>query len=152
MARPRKPTALKVVQGTARKDRILNEPDPEVVAPEPPDSLGGEALAEWERITPELVALGLVSVVDRAALTAYCQAWALYMKASDAVDGATSLTFETDNGYMQQIPEVGIMTKAAAMMHKFLTEFGLSPVSRSKINLPERADGENKWSKFRRAT
>lgn len=44
--------------------------------PSKPAMLTGEAAAEWHRIVPELEAAGVLTVIDRAVLIRYCQAWA----------------------------------------------------------------------------
>jgi len=60
-----------------------NEPQPELGIPELPTMLNGEALLEWHRITVELLQLGLMTKVDRAALAAYCQAWGRWVEAEE---------------------------------------------------------------------
>jgi P27 family predicted phage terminase small subunit len=47
-----------------------------VAAPDRPDGLEGEAQAEWERVVPELEAIGLIATVDRSVLIRYCRSWA----------------------------------------------------------------------------
>ena len=47
-----------------------------VAAPEMPDDFDGEAAAEWERVVPEIEAMGLVATLDRAVLIRYCRGWA----------------------------------------------------------------------------
>lgn len=47
-----------------------------VELPKLPPHLLPEARREWKRIGAELVELGLVAKIDRAALALYCQAWA----------------------------------------------------------------------------
>jgi len=60
-----------------------NEPQPELGIPELPTILNGEALLEWHRITAELLRLGLVTKVDRAAVAAYCRAWGRWVEAEE---------------------------------------------------------------------
>ena len=43
-------------------------------APNPPDWLSAGALAEWERVVPDLLTLGWVHRLDRMQLAAYCEA------------------------------------------------------------------------------
>lgn len=147
--RPRKPTALKLLQGTARPDRMNpNEPQPEVVIPKKPAHLKGEAGREWKRIVPELVGLGLISRIDRAALAAYCTAYATYVE-TDRILQRAGLTFETPNGFLQQRPEVSIRARALDQMKGFLSLFGLSPADRSKVSgvgKPKKDD--NPWDEF----
>ena len=73
-----KPTRLKVLTGNPGK-RPLNpdEPKPERAIPECPAELGPVARREWDRLGKELASLGLLTNLDRAALAAYCGAYAL---------------------------------------------------------------------------
>lgn len=131
---PKKPTALKLLEGTYRADRVSkNEPRPKIEAPEPPECLSGEALKEWQRIVKELFVLGLMTRIDRAALAAYCQAWADFHNARERVEAA-GLVLKTVNGNFQENPFYTIQKRSMELMHKFLTEFGMTPASRTRIN------------------
>lgn len=44
--------------------------------PTRPASLTGEAVKEWNRVVPELDAMGILMKADRALLIQYCQTWA----------------------------------------------------------------------------
>jgi P27 family predicted phage terminase small subunit len=145
--RPRKPTSLKVLEGSYRPDRaVANEPRPAVVELEPPDHLSGLALEEWKRTAPVLARLRLSTEADRAALEGYCESYATWrvMKADLEEHG---YTFETEKGYQAQRPEVGIMNTALKQMRAFLTEFGMTPASRTKASaLPElQADSDESF-------
>ena len=134
-----KPTRLKVVQGTYRADRAaFNEPAPEPIAPKCPTFLKGEARREWKRISAELEKLQLLTQIDRAALAAYCTSWETYVLA-DKVIREKGLTIVTPKGHEQQRPEISIRNKALEQMRTFLSEFGMTPASRTKISVPERA-------------
>src|SRR3954468_12698918 len=77
----RKPTALKVLEGTFRKDRALaNELQPTPGAPVCPAWFDKIAVAEWARVVPELAARGVLSVIDGAALEGYCANYALAVR------------------------------------------------------------------------
>jgi P27 family predicted phage terminase small subunit len=94
--------------------------------------LKGEALLEWGRITKELIDLGLLTVVDRAALAAYCSAWGRWVEAEEHLL-IESMVFKAPSGYPVISPWWSIANKAMEQMHRFLTEFGLSPASRTRI-------------------
>ena len=53
--------------------------EPEIEIPSCPNFLLPEARKEWRRITPLLQANGMISKVDRSALTLYVQEWAWYV-------------------------------------------------------------------------
>jgi P27 family predicted phage terminase small subunit len=129
-----KPTALKAVTGNPGH-RALNENEPKPLAciPKCPKHLDKEARREWKRITPELLKLQILAHIDRAALAAYCMGWSRW------VDAETNLrkfgaVIKTPKGYPIQNPYLGIANTAIDIMRRFLTEFGMTPSSRSRIN------------------
>lgn len=137
------PTALKILAGNPGKRPLNeNEPQPEPAIPSAPDHLSDEARQEWERVVPELFALGLLSHVDRAALAAYCAAYGRWVEAERMIreHGMTQLS---PNGYVQQSPHLSIANKALAQMKAFLTEFGMTPSSRSKVAAQPKEDTDD---------
>ena len=73
MANRPTPTAIKKLSGNAgRRPMTVNEPMPPVGAPARPTWLKGEALKEWNRITPALDRLGMLTSVDGAILIGHC--------------------------------------------------------------------------------
>lgn len=134
MANPRKPTALKLVQGTTRPDRMMkNEPQPDIAIPPAPHHLSAHAREEWNRMSPLLEDMGLIAEADRVAFSMYCQAWGDHVKAEYMIRKHGHVE-KTTNGNVIQSPWVGISNKAKLIAHKFLVEFGLTPASRSKVN------------------
>lgn len=134
--RPPKPVALKVLEGNPGKRRLPNGPKPQPLAPTCPAWLAAEARREWRRLAPELERLGLLTRIDRAALAAYCQAYARWRQAEEVLQ-CEGLTFTTGKGYVGSRPEIGIANKAMAIIKGFCGEFGLTPSSRGRMNLPE---------------
>lgn len=216
--RPPKPTHLKVLEGNPGK-RALNkhEPKPAVKVPSCPRHLVGEAKKEWRRISRELITLNLLTEVDRAALAAYCQAWARWvyaeeriarlieleaqaksqagelvekakaqlqalasesaylkelgmMGASEKIDqrlaemtaeiatlnsalanvtGVAGLVAVTDKGYSHATPWIQISNLAVKQMKAFLTEFGMTPASRTRVVVPK-AEEADPYEEFRK--
>ena len=141
---PPKPTALKIIAGNPGKKPLpKNEPKPMVEAPVPPKHLSFEARLEWERLAPMLVRLKLLTKLDRAALSAYCQAWGRHVEAEEQIAKASALAF-THNGYPIVNPWATISKQAVDQMARFIAEFGLTPASRTRIAAPnpEEPDGE----------
>lgn len=145
-----KPTVLKELQGNPGK-RPLNqhEPKPKVKRPTAPRFLEGEAKKEWNRMVKLLLALNLVTEVDRAALAAYCQAWARWIEAEEAIR-SDGMVIETDKGNLIQSPYVGIANQAMKQMRAFLVEFGMTPSSRSRVSVPPVDDGDP-YERFRKS-
>ncbi len=130
------PTKLKMLRGNPGKRPLpRGEPHPSPCVPTRPAWLLPEAKREWNRIVPELHRLGLLTVIDRAELAAYCQCWAMYVEAVlDIREHGT--TFETQTGYQGPRPSVAIMVKMLDKVLAFAARFGLSPADRSRIDLP----------------
>jgi P27 family predicted phage terminase small subunit len=128
------PTAIKALNGNRGK-RALNRNEPKFTGtPDCPPHLNKVAKDEWERISVELSAAGVLTNVDRAALAAYCAAYSRWVEAEKAIkkDGAVTVS---PKGYQMQSPWVGIANTSLAMMHKYLVEFGATPSSRSRIHV-----------------
>jgi len=143
----RKPTALKVLQGTYRKDRVNpDEPKINPGIPEPPDHLGEVALAEWARITDELYQVGIIAKKDMSVLAAYCQAFEDWVLSSEDCT-EKGMTIETTNGNIIQNPAWGVKCRARDAMVKYATEFGMTPSSLSKVSVKEKPKEKSKWEK-----
>ena len=145
-----KPTKLKILAGNPGKRRLNDaEPKPRGKVGTCPDWLSAAAKAEWRRVLPELEFLGLASLIDRAALAAYCQAWA------ELVDATRQLTREgrtidTEKGCTAH-PAVARQKAALGALRAFASEFGLTPASRSRIRLGG-GDGDDELGDFLNAS
>ncbi len=127
------PTTLKLLHGNpGRRPINKDEPKPDLEAPDCPDHLDAEARAEWARIVGKLEPLGLVTHLDRAALAGYCVTWARWVEAERKL-AELGLLVKTPSGYPIQSPYLAIANQAAKAMREFLTEFGLTPSSRSRV-------------------
>lgn len=135
-----KPTTLKLLAGNPGHEKLnRNEPKPRPVAPKCPSWLDAEARREWRRVAPELERLGLLTVVDMAALAGYCASYSLWRKCRQEID-EKGFTYETESGYVGQRPEVAIGNRALADVRAFCQQFGLTPSARARMTLPEAPD------------
>jgi P27 family predicted phage terminase small subunit len=96
--------------------------------------LTAEALEEWNRVAPALFTAGVLTIADRAALAAYCQAWADWIEARAEMNRPGGKVTVTPKGYEMQSPWVGLANRALAKMKEFASEFGLTPASRARIH------------------
>lgn len=144
--RPPKPTHLKVLEGNPGK-RPLNvkEPKPKPTAPKCPVWLGPIAKKEWRRVVPELERLGLLTVVDGAALEGYCESYSKWVELSQFLKKfeKQGYMFKTPSGYMQQLPQVGMAQKYLVLVKAFCSEFGLTPSSRARMTMPGQLDEDD---------
>lgn len=136
--------------------QLMDELQPLVEIPNCPAHLLPEARREWKRIVPELERYGLISKLDRSALALYCQAYARWVWAEQQLQAAAAAaakgraeaeaegkswaggdgyTVPTPNGHMTYSPHWVISNKAQEQVHKFLAEFGLSPVNRGRVSM-----------------
>lgn len=148
----RKPRAQKIIQGTFRKDRNpKQEPAVDLLAepPKPPTGLNRWARKIWKELAPELVDKGVLSSVDLFAFEALCVQYGIYRELHHAI---THWTIYDDDGnpvrtvkqsvaqYMrgrnsQTMPEYTAMRQAFAQFKTYLEQFGLTPVSRNRIEV-----------------
>lgn len=128
------PTVLKLVAGNPGKRPLnMREPKPVIAIPTCPAHLMPTAKAEWKRLARYLHDLGIISELDRSALAAYCQVYGRWVEAERKLKETPSL-LRTPAGYVQPSPWLAISNKNLELMHKFMSELGLSPVSRSRVS------------------
>jgi len=153
-----KPTKLHILNGNPSKKNLdTNEPKPKPAPgpPKPPSWMCTEAKKEWKRIVPELHRLGLLTIVDEAALANYCQAYGHWVQAEKAIkkywkeNKKLTYTYVNKNGYANEvpIPEITIAQKYQNIIKAFCAEFGLTPSSRSRMTLPSEKE-EDEFDKL----
>ncbi|MFE9920456.1 phage terminase small subunit P27 family [Streptomyces sp. NPDC005774] len=130
MGRTAQPAALKLIKGRAPgKDSAGRDVNPgpafKRIPPEAPAWLSDEARAEWDRVVPGLSRLDLLKPEDRAALAAYCEAWATFREATETV-WREGLTFDAKQGTLPH-PAVGIARAAGRELRAWAGHFGLTP-------------------------
>lgn len=153
-----KPASVHWLHGNPSKKtaaQLMDSLQPEIELPGCPSHLLPEAKKEYKRITPELIRYGLLSKIDRAALCLYLQSWAELVfaekvlnrrikeaakKAQAAEDkgevyeGSDGLVEITKNGNLIYSPYWVIANKARQQVDRFLSNFGMSPSSRGRVN------------------
>ncbi|MFH9215463.1 phage terminase small subunit P27 family [Streptomyces globisporus] len=137
MAKAAAPAKLKLLTGRAPgRDSGGREVQPGPafvrVPPEAPDWLTEEAAAEWARVLPGLARLELLKPEDRAALAAYCEAWATFRQATETVK-REGLTIEARQGTLTH-PAVGIARAAGREVRAWAAHFGLTPSSEQALS------------------
>ncbi|MBI1396939.1 MAG: phage terminase small subunit P27 family [Betaproteobacteria bacterium] len=139
------PANVHMLRGNPSKKPIASLLDdvvrPDVSIPDPPEFLGPEAVAEWNRITGHLAKLGLVTELDRAVLTAYCTAWADLDWVERQIAAAAASDPTGQDGRITKregaAPRIGALVKmkyeVLASLDRFAAEFGMSPSARSRV-------------------
>lgn len=145
--RKRKPSSLKLVQGTYRKDRAIpNEPMPKGDLMESPSHLNDEQREVWEYAIAN-APKGLLKRLDRSVLEVWVRAYVFYREAADKVLVAGQV-IKTPNGYPVMNPYMANMNKQAQIMLKAASEMGFTPASRTRISVTETASQDNPWAAF----
>lgn len=152
MARPRIPTNLKIVKGTAQKCRTNpNEPKPELGIPEPPEHLSDRAKGTWSKVSKILLDMGILSSAHGLALEGLCESYADLVSARQALRERGSVTYEggsEKNGTIYRAyPEVAMASDADRRFRSWLAAFGLTPSDQSRVNaFPD--EPENQFQEF----
>lgn len=130
-----KPTNLRVLRGETRPSRInAAEPVPRLLPPEKPAWLSDMAGEEWDRIVPDLAAMGTVKAVDASGLAAYCEAVARLRSASALVAKSGPLLRGAD-GQVRKNPAVAQARDASNDVRVWAREFGLTPSARAPLKV-----------------
>src|SRR5574341_216153 len=149
MARPPKPTALKLIAGNPGK-RALNkqEPDPSYLADlTPPKWLSDAAKLVWQEVAPAASRAKLLTEVDVQAFAMGCIAIAQYRQATDRVAGQAvkSKTVLDEEGKPVQAGEhINPWALVQSMCFKqamaVFDKFGMTPQARTRIALQPQGD------------
>jgi len=125
-----KPLALHLIAGTIPES---SDPGPEFPPveqfPAPPAHIPAYGVEIWNRLGPELVAAGVLQVVDLLALEQLCYAWhqwSLQARAGDTISAAENTS-----------------------LRMMLAEFGCTPSSRRRIPTSGNKDKANRFDKFK---
>ena len=145
MNRPRKPNALKEIDGNPGK-RPFQKDAPAIDTeelPEAPQWLSDEAVLKWYETGAILFKYGLLTTADTDSFANYCTAYALWQDAQDHLQKEGQvLTVTNDKGYTYQVRSPwGLVAKDnIAVVIKFQTQFGLTPSSRSGLPIKEQEE------------
>ena len=162
--RPRKPTHLKVVAGTAQASRINHrEPKPAAGTPSAPSHLSSGARKAWAQLSAILNDMGVLTLGDPVALEMLCNAYAdlLQARASlakplvipwDGVDPETRdivaafageryyWTYGKGGPMRRSRPEIADIADAERRVAMWLAKFGLTPADRSRVSAAPTVD------------
>jgi P27 family predicted phage terminase small subunit len=135
--RKTKPEGLKEITSSLHKQAPGTKETKPVRILECPPELGPLARKEWHRIVGELTSLGVLSSFDRGPLAAYCNAYALWIEATEAVQKYGAM-IKSPNGYPTQSPYLATVNRQAEIMMRIAFEFGFTPASRSRLPSPSK--------------
>ncbi len=141
--RKKLPTAMKEMQGTLEKSRVLeNEMQVDLVSqlPEAPELLSTIGVEEWYKVTSQLFNLKMLHHIDLRLIESYCNEMALYIECESELrkNGRVDI-FKNTNGDIirsQAKPYVKMKNDALNNALKLSAQFGLTPVARANISAP----------------
>ena len=151
----RLPTRVKALRGTLRRDRTNpREPKPLVRIPPCRRSLPASVRAMYQRVGRILAPLRVVTVADGLALELVASALVEHETAARVIleQGATYPARTEAGAVMHRArPEQAIAADAWRRAASMLTQFGLTPASRSKVEVlpPPAAPSDNPLARLR---
>lgn len=153
-----KPTARQIAEGDPRKkgvhkldEKLAAEPKASRGLPDCPRHLKGRARAAWNSWREELEAMKLDARCDAVMLEGACVAYARAVEADLMVTKWGITVEETlldyDEGELTVLtvktnPALGISNAAWRQVRAFCSDFGLSPVSRTRLTVEKKDPDE----------
>lgn len=157
--RPRKPTHLKVVHGTDRKDRSNpKEPKPSSCIPKPGNHLTPGAREAYFRLAELLDGMKVLTEPDVVALELAAMALDEYYRAKDIVEQKGLTYVEIKEIYddeddtvvtkttVRAHPAVAIASDSWKRASSMLARFGLDPANRSRVSVRPDKPQQSKWN------
>jgi len=145
---PPTPTKVLEMRGSWRAKINPREPQPEPGKPNKPQWLGKYAASCWKQLIPKLNAIGILTKVDRNALSRYCVLWGRWKKAEEFLEenGTTQEAFNKDGDSMglKAYPQVKEAQQLASELLRLEQHFGLTPSARARLQVPEKKDDPGK--------
>ena len=116
----------------------------DVSIPKAPSYIKHNALREWKRLSKVLKKYGLITLLDRSALAAYCIAYSRWVEAEEELErlGIGGMVQTYESGAMAPHPAVGIAKGYHAQMAGYYREFGLTPSARRGLEIMRQEDGD----------
>ena len=146
MARGRKPTTrvMKEIKGNPGKRKVNKaEPIPrEPIGPNPPEYLEmSESQSEvWERVY-DYTPVGMVTLADEGLLYTYCVSVDAMLRLGKKTQ---DVLHQSANGDLKVNPALGEIRRLSGTVKSLAAELGLSPVSRTRIAMPEKKNDDER--------
>lgn len=142
MARPRSPTALKLVNGNPGK-RALNAKEPEPVHLldiTPPARLPAEVAAVWLELAPKLQRAHILTELDTDLLEMTCVAIANFRLAAEKSSGGRVMVKNSETGTVSLSPYTMLQSMTFKQGMAALREWGATPAARSRVMVDPQQD------------
>lgn len=161
--RPRKPTAIHVLNGNPSKipdleTRFAQEPQFEQYTPQnvppPPKRLLKVGAECWKVNTPMLAAQHLLTQADLAMLEVYCDTWEKYCRVNDEINRVGSMVYkphartQPNSTYLDTLPQVRLRAQLSKQLLEISREFGMTPAARGRMISPEAKEEEDAMARL----
>jgi P27 family predicted phage terminase small subunit len=142
-----KPAWKKRLEGNPGKRPIKESVKAPPGRPTCPTWLDEGARATWARLAPELEKRDLLTPLDRDSFALYCQSYSAWAEAEQVL--AERVRFYVGpGGKLRERPEVTVAERAMKNTVAIGREFGLTPVSRARLNLLPPDDEDDEFDRF----
>ena len=129
------PTALKVLRGTVRRDRLNpHEPKPPAGPVVKPSKLTRQAAQVWDRLEPLCLSMKTLTAADAAAFAVLCELVSMFEQVTTESPAAADI-----EAHRRAVREI------AGALRPYLALFGLEPTSRARIRVPPEKP-PSKWA------
>lgn len=139
--RPRKPTEIRVLEGNRSKRPLpANEPKPPPITKplKPPVWMNKEGKKMFKRLAPIMQQLRLLTETDIESFSMCCQSYGDWRRHIDDIkENGEYYIYVNKGGNENQVerPAVKLMHKAYERYKSMCTEFGLTPASKTRIEV-----------------
>ena len=148
------PTALRVLRGVTRQDRLNpSEPCPPVGEVTKPTGLSAGGSAVWDELAPICLAMKTLTVADVRPFASLCELQSTLQETSAAKDGRELFRLKVqDSGDPESPLEIVVDAalklerETATALRPYYELFGLTPVSRARIVVPKPDAPASKWA------
>lgn len=138
-----KPTALRKLQGNPGKRGLnRNEPKPDADSIDKPYGLATHhkhVAKLWDELAPELQQLGILTNIDTMAFRLMLHHYDLAIQAVNQVQ-REGLTRRDENNVERKNPALQIFRDNSAAYRRYAAEFGVTPSSRSRLDVQQGAE------------
>lgn len=142
------PTKVLALHGSWRAKARRGEPQPKVEAPEIPASLVDPvAIEEWQRVTAEMMAVGIAALLDHALVELHCVCYARWRRAEEEI-AKSGAVVKSPNGFPMKNPWLAVSEAAAKTLTALSDRLGLSPSARTRISVTTQAGSIDAFSTF----
>jgi len=143
---PPVPTAIRILRGNPSKRPLnKNEPMPGEFKHRVPDHLNDEGKKEWKRLVAILKRMRVLTEADYMVVANAADVYSMICDASRQLKVA-GILYKGPSGYIQTSPLMGIITRNISLLKGLLSELGLTPASRSRLQVQPERKPVNKWA------